>query len=269
MIRITGLVATCIFFVFENINAQIDSFYHQPWKNANFPILIDAYQENRINFNTLSSDKRVKGIIHKASQGFVADQKYIERKRQASAMNLLFASYHLGTHEDPVQQADFYLQIIKEHPNDPMVLDIEDFQYKQHGKGYMPLENAEKFILRIYEMTGRYPFIYVNNYVFKEINEKYDTLSVFAKCPLWYARFIPQLPVLSDKVWPSVALWQFSSEINCKETGKCLYNVPGTAFDIDVNVFQGTEKELKALWKSKSAHKKNIKNQKTEPLEEF
>ena len=49
-------------------------------------------------------------------------------------------------------------------------------------------------------------------------------------------------------MWSDYTLWQFSSEINCSPTKTCLYRVPGTAYDMDVNVFNGTEAALKALF---------------------
>jgi hypothetical protein len=48
--------------------------------------------------------------------------------------------------------------------------------------------------------------------------------------------------------WATYTLWQFSSEIDCSAQGTCLYNVPGTRFDMDVNVFFGTPEGLKAQW---------------------
>ena len=123
---------------------------------------------------------------------------------------------------------------------------------------------------------------------FKEINNKYDTNSIFAKCNLWYARFrgAENIPTFDTEIWSSYFLWQFACEINscecyydeakkaCKNntkgqilyntnvftpltsTGKksvhtgwsCPYKVNGTMCDIDLSVFYGTAKELKKYW---------------------
>lgn len=232
-------------FIQASAFAQDSSFNHQPWKDEKYPIVIDPYESNSIDFSKLVTDHRVVAIIHKASQGLKSDTKFIGRGTLARSNNLLYASYHLGTNEDPIKQADFYLNIIKDNLNEPMALDIEDI-----GGNNISLENAVKFINRIFEKTNHYPFVYVNNKVFNEINSKYDKNSVFAKCPLWYARFVSTLPKLNTKIWDKVTLWQFSCELNCHETGKCLYNVPGTRFDIDVNVFNGDLEELKSFWLS-------------------
>ena len=42
--------------------------------------------------------------------------------------------------------------------------------------------------------------------------------------------------------------WQFSSELNCKPNQTCPYRVPGTREDMDVNVFRGSETDLKQLF---------------------
>lgn len=234
---------------------QANDFNNKPWSKEKYPIIIDAYQGNDIDFNKLVTDKRVVGIIHKASQGLTIDKKYATRREEAAEKGLLFASYHLGTNLDPIEQADFYIKNVKDKRHQPMALDIEDI-----GGNNISLQNAEKFIKRIYERTGKYPFVYVNNKVFNEINLKYTKKSVFAKCPLWYARFVTELPRLNNKVWDKVTVWQFSCELNCKKTGDCLYNVPGTAFDMDINAFNGSLAELQLLWASQTQTKEKQLN---------
>lgn len=244
------LFFTIIIFWNYAVFGQNKNFNTKPWNNQVYPIIIDPYHGNIIDFDKLITDKRVMGIIHKASEGLNADSKYSIRSKIAKTNNLLFASYHLGNNSDPIKQADFYLTIIKNNLNQPMAIDIEDYELdlKKPKKPYIPLVNAEKFINRVFERTNKYPIVYINNKVFNQINLKYNKNSVFAKCPLWYARFVTTLPNLSNKVWDKVSLWQFSSEINCKKTGNCWYNIPGTAFDIDVNVYNGNKQELNQFW---------------------
>lgn len=90
--------------------------------------------------------------------------------------------------------------------------------------------------------------VYCNKTVFDEISKTYSDTSVFAKCGLWYARFVKEIPSFNKEVWPSYSLWQFSCEINCKKTNECFYNVPGTLYDMDINVYNGTVAELKSRW---------------------
>lgn len=222
-----------------------NEFYSKPWENEKYPIVIDAYEKNSIDMNKLIADDKTKAIFHRASIGFRTDTKFLERRNEAKKNNILYASYHLGTNEDPIKQADFYLQIVGLNSNEPMALDIEDI-----GGNNITLKDAEKFIQRIYEKTNRYPFVYVNNKVYLEINKSFNNKSLFAKCPLWYARFRSSINDISFNVWDKVTMWQFSCELNCKKTGECLYNVPGTKYDMDINSFNGTDAELYLLWSS-------------------
>lgn len=205
--------------LFQTISyGQTTDFNSKPWENQKYPIIIDPYQGNEIDFEKLIQDKKVAGIIHKASQGYSEDSNYKSRSIKAKSKGLLYASYHLGTKEDPIKQADFYLKTIADNLDEPMALDIEEI-----GGNNISLKDAEKFITRLYEKTNRYPFIYVNNAVLNEINRLYEKNSIFAKCPLWYARFVSTLPNLNNKIWKKVTLWQFSCEINCCEC-KCSDN---------------------------------------------
>jgi lysozyme len=223
--------------------------------------VLDAYYLNAINYTQLKASKKVSAIIFKASGGMKADTLYTKSAKKARDNGFLVASYHLGLNSDPIKQADFYLARIGADTTQPMALDIEDI-----GKNDITLPDAEKFIKRIFEKTGKYPFLYCNNVVFEAINAKYDRKSVFAKCPLWYARFLRALPTLSTKVWDKVTLWQFACEINCQvclernDKGKCIKSSPeyepgcpmkveGTANDMDVNAFNGTLADMKAFWK--------------------
>lgn len=217
--------------------------FNQPWLNNNSLIIIDAYAGNDINWDSLKQDKRVVAVIHKATEGNSIDSKFKERKIKATENGYLFGAYHLGRSGDASAQADFFLHSIGNYNNTLLALDLEAI-----GDKYMTLENAEIFIKRIFEKTGRYPFVYCNKDVLNQINEKYDQNSLFSKCKLWYARFRKDIPSFDQKIWPSYTLWQFSSEINCSKTGECLYNVPGTRYDMDVNVFYGNLDSLKAVW---------------------
>jgi hypothetical protein len=114
----------------------------------------------------------------------------------------------------------------------------------------MSFDEGLVFIKRIKERTGRVPFIYANNLVTKAISERYAADEVFAKTHLWYARFKPNVTDFPAGTWKTYTLWQFSSEVNCDPANRaaCLYTVPGTAYDMDVDVYNGTIEELKRKW---------------------
>lgn len=223
--------------------ALAQSEFNEPWKDAARPIIIDPYYANSINWDKLGTDKRVKAIIHKSSQGLVKDPEYAKRKATALQKGYLWGAYHLGKPGDPIKQADFFLQAVNPDSKTLIALDIERTKD-------ISLENARKFSLRIKEKTGRWPLLYANNQVVKEISEKYGNDSVFRNMPLWYARFKSVVTDFPKNVWRTYAIWQFSCEINCPQKDKsgCPYNVPGTQNDMDINVYNGTAEQLLKKW---------------------
>jgi lysozyme len=220
--------------------------FDQPWKNPNIALAIDPFEGNEIDWKLLATDKRVVAIIHRATIGNRVDRKYHERKLEAKKRGYKWGAYHLGKPGDPIKQADFFLETVKPEADDLLALDLESTDATKH----MSFDEARIFIKRIKEKTGRYPFIYANNVVTKAISERYGVDDVFAKTPLWYARFKAKVDDFPKGTWDSYKLWQFSSEINCSRDNRsaCLYTVPGTAYDMDVNVFNGTIEELRKKW---------------------
>lgn len=91
---------------------------------------------------------------------------------------------------------------------------------------------------------------YANHAVTKEVSDRFGRDDVFSKTYRWYARFKSRVTDFPMKTWDSYTLWQFSSEINCKPVHpeRCLFRVPSTQTDMDVNAYRGTVKELKEIW---------------------
>ncbi len=227
-----------------SINSIAQTEFDQPWKDTSKAIIIDLYAGNDIDWNALKKDQQLTAIIHKASQGYKTDPKYADRRAMALKNGYKWGSYHLGTNDDPVVQADHYLEIVGNYSDELIALDLESDDSTKH----MNLRNAILFINRIYERTHRYPVVYCNRNVLNLIHAQSYNHSIWAKCSLWYARFRIDIPDFKTLVWNTYTLWQFSSEINCKTNGGCLYNVPGTQYDMDVNVYNGSKKQLLENW---------------------
>jgi lysozyme len=243
----------CVFGLF----LQSPNFGSRPWQNG-YPLVLDAYHANTIDYKKLVASKKVSAIIFKASDDLQADKGFAQSIMDGKKNGFGVGSYHLGRKSDPIKQADFYLSKIGTNQKF-MALDIEGI-----GNKDISLSDAEKFIQRIFEKTNRYPFLYCNGEVFKAITTKYDRKSQFAKCPLWYARFKDELPILSTKVWDKVTLWQFACEINCQEclekdlkdncikrgsyTPNCPQRIDGTRPDMDINAYNGDINSLKSVF---------------------
>jgi lysozyme len=220
--------------------------FTEPWKNPNIALAIDPFEGNPIDWEQLATDKRVVAIIHRATIGFRVDRKYAERKVEAKKRGYKWGAYHYGKPGDPIKQADFFLERVKPDADDLIALDLESTGSSKH----MSFEEAREFIKRIKEKTGRYPVVYANNLVTKAIADKYGEDDVFAKTHLWYARFKKSVTDFPAGTWKTYTIWQFSCEMNCNaaDRSNCFYTVPGTEYDMDVDVFNGTIQELRSKW---------------------
>lgn len=225
-------------------DAAAQSAQDRPWEIETVPIVIDPYAPNAIDWDKAVTDPRLKAVVHQASNGLKTDPKFIARAKEARQHGLLWGAYHLGRPGDPIKQAELFLDLARATDARFLALDIED----DDPAKFMSLKDCQTFLTYVHEKTGRYPAVYVNANVYGRISERFDGASAFARSPLWIARFRSRLGLTKSRVWSDYTLWQFSSEINCSPTKTCLYRVPGTAYDMDVNVFNGTEAALKALF---------------------
>lgn len=223
----------------ENLNS-----FHCPWEIQNTSIVIDAYQGNSIDWDLMASDSRVAGVIHRASIGTRIDTSYVSRKTIAKNRGYLWGAYHLGMKGNTIAQADLFLSLIGNETDTLMFLDLENTT----SGTFMTISEAIVFMEYVYEKTGRIPAVYANHSTTKLLSQSVATHPLFQQSRLWYARFKENVTDYPSTFWPSYFLWQFSSEINCSSTGSCLYNVPGTQYDMDINIFYGTAAELEAQW---------------------
>lgn len=220
------------------------SSFLSPWNKSNTSIVIDAYEGNSIDWNKMATDTKVAGVIHRSSIGTKIDSQYVARKKIALERGYLWGAYHLGRPGNTIAQADLFISLVKDEPNTLMILDLEDTS----SGSFMSINEAVVFMDYVYEKTGRIPVVYANHSVTQTLNSKVKNNPLFQQSKLWYARFKSSVTDFPTGIWSNYFLWQFSSEINCSTTGSCLYNVPGTKSDMDVNVFYGTATELAAQW---------------------
>lgn len=218
--------------------------FNSPWRREDTSIVIDAYELNAINWNQMGTDPRVVGVIHRSSIGMRVDKRYNERKQIAKDRGYLWGAYHLGSRDNTIAQAELFLSLIDDEDDTLMILDLED----TNNSRFMTLDQAVVFMEYIYERTGRIPVVYANHSTTRLINQRLANNPIIQQSKLWYARFKSNVTDFPRGIWDEYFLWQFSSEINCSKTGSCLYTVPGTAYDMDVNVYNGNEAQLRYEW---------------------
>ncbi|MCK5933996.1 MAG: glycoside hydrolase family 25 protein [Fulvimarina manganoxydans] len=242
--------------------------WEAPWKDESRALVIDAYEFNPIDWETLTDDERIAGFINKASDGMPPDYRcgskrddawrlcknrwwkysvtkelFMTRRQMAKMKGLLWGAYHLARPGNPRAQADHFIDFAEPSEDDLIALDIEDI-----GPEWMSLEDAEIFADQVKIRTGRYPVLYTNGNTAKFIADNRADYPLLSRLPLWYARYTKDIsgkfPV---ETWPRYALWQFSSMHNCNARS-CPYRVSGAKTDIDVNVSTFDIAGLKEAW---------------------
>ena len=158
------------------------SDFSEPWKRADRALVIDAYEYNPIDWQKLSSDKRIVGFINKGSDGLsppyscsgnatetklckalwkrhaVARELFQTRRTVAKALGLKWGAYHLGRPGNPIDQANNFIDFADPAPDDLIALDIEE----NDPEKWMSLEDAETFVRHIHTRLGRLPVLYTN-----------------------------------------------------------------------------------------------------------
>lgn len=178
------------------------------------------------------------GVIHKATQGSTyIDPTFHERRGQALAAGLLWGAYHFGTGGDGAGQADFFLATVEPVPTDLLVLDFET----NTGGTTMSLAEAEAFVERVKEKTGRYPGLYSgDSFLLQTLG--YNTTTVLKECFLWLARYDVAMPEVPP-AFPCFTLWQYTDG----NLGSEPHEVDGIGA-CDRDQFNGDEAGLRRLW---------------------
>jgi len=241
-----------------------------PWKKRDNALVVDGYELNTIDWEALTSDKRIAGFISKASDGLpesfscdgdhagdtvghcktmwrkyaVSRELFQTRRLVARAAGLLWGAYHLARPGNPIDQANHFLDYATPKPDEMMILDLEGIDPQK----FMSLEDAQIFVGHIKTRTGRYPVLYTNHDTARYIAAYRNDYPVLARLPIWYARYKPDVKgVFPMGNWDNYLLWQFSAGANCSKR-RCPYRVPGTLTDIDVNVAAMDKAALTKIW---------------------
>ena len=223
--------------------ARAQSLDDRPWQLADPVLVIDPFDGNRIDRDALERDRTVRGMLHRAFFGTRKDARVDARIAEAKRRGFGTGIYLLGRRGDPIAQADLLVALGSRLGAGVLALDIEDM-----SPASMTLGDAQRFIERVIEKTGRPPLFYTNFSTYQHISRNFGSSSAFGKTPLWLARFRTRHGMDSTKVWSNYTLWQFQCELNCAAGQTCFRRVAGTDSDMDINVFRGTSAEFSALF---------------------
>jgi lysozyme len=136
------------------------------------------------------------------------------------------AYHYFSTTSSGVSQANLFISMVKLRPGDlPPVLDIEE--KPKNKKKY--IEEVKIWLKKVEEHYGVKPIVYASS----KYKKKYLDDPFFKEYPSWVAHYY--IPELTDgEEW---LMWQ------CTDIGV----IPGIKEKVDINIFNGTEKQLKEL----------------------
>ena len=191
-----------------------------------------SHYQGKINWKMLEMARQGQFPVHfmfmKATEGGdYADKNFIANFDSAKAHGFIRGAYHFyNPKTDANKQADFFIRSVQLEPGDlPPVLDIE-----QKGKDMKKLQDDLKLWLRKVEAHyGVKPIIYAS-YKFKT---RYLNDSVFNSYPYWIAHYY----VDSVRYQGDWKFWQHTD----------VGTLPGIKEQVDLNIFNGKETELKAM----------------------
>ncbi|MGI9088845.1 MAG: glycoside hydrolase family 25 protein [Chthoniobacterales bacterium] len=226
---------------------------------SNSVVNLSHYDLMRPDFAQMKREGIV-GIIHEATfPRLERDAKYAERQRAAVAEDLLWGAYHYANSDNPVRQADHFLEVVRNSwrqagpGNRPEhVLLVLDFEKNGHYPGgTMRVDQAVAFIERIHERTGVYPGFYGSEFRLRQVlgSPKVTAAQkrVLGQCWLWVANyhFQPQ-SILPFGRWK---MWQYTGDGVCDlprgEFPKAVANIRNA----ERNVFAGTPVNLREFWR--------------------
>jgi len=161
---------------------------------------------------------------------------YDPNRQKAEAAGLLWGAYHFGTKADGAAQADFFLS--KANAGDQTLLVMD---YEPNGNSTMTLDQARDFVLRIKDVTGRFPGFYSGSLIKQELGGQ-PADPVLSQCFLWLAQYGPA-PTHIPATWPTWTIWQYTDG----NVGPQPHTVDGIG-NCDRDQFNGTIEQLQQLW---------------------
>lgn len=208
--------------------------------DGTFDGLVDANHNDDIVLNSLQA-AGVVAVIHKASEGATfKDPMYPQRRYEARALGMLWGAYHFSSGRPPEDQVSNFISALQwgvAPAFDASTLLCLDFENSTSGPD-MSVDDACTFVRLVFQQTGRWPLVYGSNLV-SDADAHAALPCPLTNCPLWYANYNDQPERVPNRVWNSLALWQYSDGRN---------GPPPLLAGLDRSCFMGTEAALQAAW---------------------
>lgn len=231
---------------------------------TNAVVNMSHYDLMRVDFTRMKSEGIV-GVIHEASYPrFERDSYYAARQQQATRAGLLWGAYHFANANDPVRQADHFLNIVTSSwmRADPStrpsgILLVLDFEKNGHYPGgTMRVDQMVTFVERIRERTGKYPGIYSGeNHMRQAMSSGRVTAAqkrVLANCWLWLANYGARPSTILP--WGHWLLWQYTGDGKCRLPRAGYPKSVANIAKAERNIFNGSRMNLEHFWSDRSWH---------------
>jgi lysozyme len=174
----------------------------------------------------------------KATEGAAnVDPRFAQNRRGAGAAGLLRGAYHFFHPSFPAAtQASWFIRtVVRLEPGDlPPVLDLE---VPAAWASIAPSARAPlaiQWLETVENLLGATPIVYLSSAFATEILEIAPALARF---PVWFAHYTDAGAPSVAKPWGTWNFWQYTRE------GK----TPGVSLPVDLNRFNGSLEDLKAL----------------------
>lgn len=205
--------------------------------------VIDIFYGDEIDLEAARGEGII-AVIHKATEGMTfRDPKYLERRRRARDLGLLWGAFHFARNSDWESQVHFFLETAEPEQGD---LVAWDWEAARHARP-MTWEHVRDSVELIQQTLGRYPVLYGGKVLREAIGDAED--SVLKHCPLWYSRYASAPLGVPPRTWPdSYTLWQYTAA----EQPSQARNPPGplqvAGRFVDRNFYRGDDADLRAKW---------------------
>ncbi len=181
-------------------------------------------------------------VIIKACQNLWPDKQFTRNWEMAAKAGLLRGAYHFydmrSGSAHPAEQAEYFANLLKDDLGE--LRPVMDFEspgiegYPQIPEYEESVRIVTKFMNAFYQKTNVYPMLYTNLSGVQRLTPLTDFLS---DKELWIAWYNTKNRTPKHGAWPEWRIWQY------KSTGD------GIAFGaeskgLDMNAFNGTEKDL-------------------------
>ncbi len=201
-------------------------------------------------------------VIHRASRGLEADEKYRRRAGEARRRpDISWGAYHFCTGEDIQRQLDFAMARVGYDPSGPYrTLMVFDFEHNVVGRGnHMEVAELAELVRRFHARTGVYPVIYVNpNWFNRRVRSDRHSAAdarVIAKCPLWTSAY--KAKPNQTAIFRKWTVWQYAGDSTNAAYGdyasgmeklKHPRGVSGVGKELEMNLYRGSKSSLKNFW---------------------